>query len=164
MKGEMTHRMNNKGFSLVELIIVVAIMAVLVGVVGTQVIPYMENARRAKDVQILSAYATAGVMAYAANADLAPTSGTMEILVSSSGTEDIFTCDIDDAQRIANNLKELIGTDYLTQATKLFHSKTYRPINKIQIVYDFNDRTIKVYAIDGSNAIINANENIYGTL
>lgn len=32
-----------KGFSLVELIIVMAIMAILVGVVASQVIPYMEK-------------------------------------------------------------------------------------------------------------------------
>ena len=36
---------DNKGFSLVELIIVIAIMAILVGVVGTQVIPYIEKSR-----------------------------------------------------------------------------------------------------------------------
>ena len=40
-------KLNEKGFSLVELIIVIAIMAVLVGVVGTQVIPYMESSRKA---------------------------------------------------------------------------------------------------------------------
>ena len=34
---------DNKGFSLVELIIVIAIMAILVGVVGTQVVPYLHN-------------------------------------------------------------------------------------------------------------------------
>ena len=34
---------DNEGFSLVELIIVIAIMAVLVGTVGTQVIPYLNN-------------------------------------------------------------------------------------------------------------------------
>ena len=38
-------KLNNKGFSLVELIIVIAIMAILVGVVGTQVIPYLERSR-----------------------------------------------------------------------------------------------------------------------
>lgn len=48
----------NKGFSLVELIIVMAIMAILVGVVASQVIPYMEKSRQAKDQQILSAVLT----------------------------------------------------------------------------------------------------------
>jgi len=42
-------KLNNKGFSLVELIIVIAIMAILVGVVCPQVIPYLERSRKAKD-------------------------------------------------------------------------------------------------------------------
>ena len=61
-------KLNNKGFSLVELIIVIAIMAILVGVVGTQVIPYLENSRKAKDQQILSAWNTAAVSAYSTEA------------------------------------------------------------------------------------------------
>ncbi|MCH5267031.1 MAG: type II secretion system protein [Lachnospiraceae bacterium] len=47
-----------KGFSLVELIIVMAIMAILVGVVASQVIPYMEKSRQSKDQQVLSALLT----------------------------------------------------------------------------------------------------------
>ena len=61
-------KLNNKGFSLVELIIVIAIMAILVGVVGTQVIPYLENSRKAKDTQIFSAWNTAAVSAYSTEA------------------------------------------------------------------------------------------------
>ncbi len=61
-------KLNNKGFSLVELIIVIAIMAILVGVVGTQVIPYLENSRKAKDQQVLSAWNTAAVSAYSTEA------------------------------------------------------------------------------------------------
>lgn len=57
-------KLNNKGFSLVELIIVIAIMAILVGVVGSQVIPYLENSRKAKDQQVLSAWNTAAMSAY----------------------------------------------------------------------------------------------------
>lgn len=44
-----------KGFSLVELIIVMAIMAILVGVVASQVIPYMEKSRQSKDQQVMGA-------------------------------------------------------------------------------------------------------------
>lgn len=43
-----------KGFSLVELIIVMAIMAILVGVVASQVIPYMEKSRLSKDQEALA--------------------------------------------------------------------------------------------------------------
>lgn len=43
-----------KGFSLVELIIVMAIMAILVGVVASQVLPYMEKSRISKDQEKLA--------------------------------------------------------------------------------------------------------------
>ena len=45
---------DKKGFSLVELIIVMAIMAVLVGVVASQVLPYMEKSRISKDQENLA--------------------------------------------------------------------------------------------------------------
>lgn len=43
--------LTNKGFSLVELIIVIAIMAVLVGVLAPQFIKYVEQSRRSTDIQ-----------------------------------------------------------------------------------------------------------------
>jgi type IV pilus assembly protein PilA len=49
---------NNKGFSLVELIIVIAIMAVLVGVLAPQFIKYVENSRQSTDVQNIDQVAT----------------------------------------------------------------------------------------------------------
>lgn len=59
---------DNKGFSLVELIIVIAIMAILVGIVGTQVIPYIDKSRHAKDIQVLSGLCTDATTAYSSNA------------------------------------------------------------------------------------------------
>ena len=43
--------LTNKGFSLVELIIVIAIMAVLVGVLAPQYIKYVEKSRVSADAQ-----------------------------------------------------------------------------------------------------------------
>ena len=48
----MKKRCSNKGFSLVELIIVIAIMAILIGVMAPQLIRYIEKAKVANDTQI----------------------------------------------------------------------------------------------------------------
>ncbi len=43
---------NNKGFSLVELIIVIAIMAILIGVMAPQLIKYIEKTNVSSDTQL----------------------------------------------------------------------------------------------------------------
>ncbi|MBE5865582.1 MAG: prepilin-type N-terminal cleavage/methylation domain-containing protein [Lachnospiraceae bacterium] len=47
-------KMNNKGFSLVELIIVIAIMAVLMGVLAPQLLKYVEESRVQADASTFS--------------------------------------------------------------------------------------------------------------
>ena len=73
--------MNNKGFSLVELIIVIAIMAILVGVLAPQFIKYVERSRVSTDMQNAQAIRTA-IEAYVADAG------------SSDDTDDDPTADI----------------------------------------------------------------------
>lgn len=62
-------KLNNKGFSLVEIIIVIAIMAVLTGALAPQLIKYIDKSRKAADVQ------TAQTIATAVNAALADEGG-----------------------------------------------------------------------------------------
>lgn len=50
---------NNKGFSLVELIIVIAIMAILVGVMAPQLIKYVEKTNESSDTQLMDSIRTA---------------------------------------------------------------------------------------------------------
>lgn len=50
MKVSLKQKVNNKGFSLVELIIVIAIMAVLIAVLAPQFIRYVERSRYQKDM------------------------------------------------------------------------------------------------------------------
>lgn len=50
---------NNKGFSLVELIIVIAIMAILVGVLAPQYLKYVEKSRKSTDADNVQAFQSA---------------------------------------------------------------------------------------------------------
>lgn len=75
-----------KGFSLVELIIVMAIMAILVGVVASQVIPYMEKSRQAKDQQQLSSIGTTIVTAITDSATAIPAAGIADTELKDMGS------------------------------------------------------------------------------
>lgn len=57
---------NQNGFSLVELVIVIAIMAVLIGLLAPQFIKYVEKSRESKDLQNISEIKSA-VEAYVAD-------------------------------------------------------------------------------------------------
>lgn len=50
---------NNKGFSLVELIIVIAIMAILAGAIGPALIRYIDKSRKSNDVSAAKSIKTA---------------------------------------------------------------------------------------------------------
>lgn len=60
-------KLNNKGFSLVELIIVIAIMVILVVVIAPQYTKFVNNSKIAADVQTAQAMATALDVAVADN-------------------------------------------------------------------------------------------------
>ena len=112
---------DNKGFSLVELIIVIAIMAILVGIVGTQVLPYLNKSKEAKDVQIVNSYSTAAVSAYSMLAgELTKETGTLDVNVYGSNSDA-------DATKLAAKIKDLVGyanaTDKMTSRQEKLHLK-----------------------------------------
>lgn len=76
---------NNKGFSLVELIVVIAIMAVLVGVLAPQLIKYVEKSREATDIQTCDNIATA-LKTYYADEEATATTVTVTLGKTELGT------------------------------------------------------------------------------
>lgn len=95
--------LTNKGFSLVELIIVIAIMAVLVGVLAPQFIKYVEQSRRSTDIQNAENIKTA-VLADIADGTLTSTS-TSDISVEYTGTTAGFKASsISETPKVKGNL------------------------------------------------------------
>ena len=72
---------SNKGFSLVELIIVIAIMAILAAAIAPALIRYIDKSRKADDLQL------AGNIASAASAALANEDAYAEINFGESNTD-----------------------------------------------------------------------------
>lgn len=130
---------NNKGFSLVELIIVIAIMAVLVAVLAPQYIKYVEKSRVAADQTQIDEIVKAVKVATADPECTAKVPFTVTIAINGTGTATIETTadtigtttgevgDMNDllktalgtlnpefksSKRFSQNIKISVGTDY----------------------------------------------------
>lgn len=88
----MKKEMNNKGFSLVELIIVIAIMAILVVVLAPQYLKYVERSRNSTDLQNATEMVTA-IQTFAAD----PEAGTKAFKKSAT-----FTITVKDTTSISD--------------------------------------------------------------
>lgn len=76
---------DNKGFSLVELIIVVAILAILVGLLAPQYLKYVEKSRKSADASNLDEMVRA-IQVYAADAEQTLPEDTYTITIGKTKT------------------------------------------------------------------------------
>lgn len=127
---------DNKGFSLVELIIVIAIMAILVGIVGTQVIPYINKSKVAKDQQVLNSFSSAAVTAYAENAETMPTTG--KIIVNVYGTN----AEKSAAATLAAAIQKNTGYAGLDNVKKQFASDAKTMTEDIVVTFDIDGHDV----------------------
>ncbi len=132
--------LNNKGFSLVELIIVIAIMAILVGVLAPQLMKYVERSRQSKDIQSVDAVHTAVVTAMLDPVvDDAPGNGTytLDAMISGTGLTPA-------APKFNAAVKEILNDKVAADIEDAkFESKAYKG-QKISIIISGSKVTCKV--------------------
>lgn len=106
---------NNQGFSLVELIIVIAIMAILVAVIGPQLLKYVEKSKVEADQQTLDAIYKAVEYARIDPSVLEDmdSSAVIDSLNSPQKLEDLMSADT----VFSREVLETLGWSDLNQAT-----------------------------------------------
>ncbi len=122
---------NNKGFSLVELIIVIAIMAILAGALAPQLIQYIDQSRKGRDVE------SAQTIATAVNAALA----------NDEAYTDSTSCYLSECTTTATNkfmkaVKNIIGAGVDNPKPK-YKSGSYKDF---YIIVN-SDKSFKIYAV-----------------
>ena len=118
---------NNKGFSLVELIVVIAIMVVLIAVLGSTILGYVDKSKYSKDISALDSINTA-MKTYVAE----PTSNyvpgkvyTLNTLMTGTDTVGGETVTCDPQGVIASILSEVFKANGdFNNASKSFASTT----------------------------------------
>lgn len=128
--------LTNKGFSLVELIIVIAIMAVLVGVLAPQYIKYVEKSRVSADAQQVEEF-TGAMTVLASDVDVTLTSGETYTVTS----------DITGKITISDDLKTILNAQGTVDTTKnySYKSTSYKAqAITIALTYDGTGKVWKV--------------------
>lgn len=144
MKRFKKAKKNNKGFSLVELIVVIAIMAVLVGVLAPTLIGNIEKSRESKDLQNLDSIRQAVVTAMSDEnvySSTVPTTGSVTVASGANGANLAF-----------NGTYGLLSTEFgtiITSDTKMTSKSGTSGTLEIQVL-STGAVEVGVYNADGS--------------
>lgn len=143
-----------EGFSLVELIIVIAIMAILVGVVALAVLPNIAKSKESKDIAALDAILSA-VNSTVASKQVSKT-GTMVVPIS-NGKADFTKATVTGSgtSDIVKEVKQLLGKEEISLASSAAQKGT-----AITCSWTFSDPTIAIkVAITGASGTVASDYN-----
>lgn len=123
-------KLNNKGFSLVELIIVIAIMAVLIGLLAPQFLKYVQRSKYSTDVKNGQEIATV-IQTLIADNKLTESVTTAEAF---SGTQKAFVAGVGGGKLLAEAPKSKVSDS-----------------NVFKVKYDVKNGKVEVFISDGTN-------------
>lgn len=141
--------MKNKGFSLVELIVVIAIMAILVGVAVPVYTSYIEKANAAKDEQLLGEINSAFAIVLASNAIDINTVTEADIPVNDGVVNlDGMTVNGEENTAIENAMISILGTDleFAVIEDIWYNSKTHKFVDNALVEYTVGNNTVYLTA------------------
>ncbi len=144
-------KLNNKGFSLVEIIIVIAIMAVLAGALAPQLIKYIDKSRKSADVQ------TAQTIALAVNTALAE-EDNYEV-ASNTTLSACYATVTPGPNKFQLEIKEILGGT--TSPEPKFRSSKY---TDFFIEVNSLDKSFKVYALESGKTAGDTLDLLYPTV
>lgn len=131
----MKRKKNNKGFSLIELIIAIAILIILTGLLAPQFMKYIEKSREAKDVQAMDTVYSS-VQAALAN------EAAYEVMLEETDKK-VYTSTLEDALKKEDSfgleLKGLMGNANLN-----LNSKKATTAGEICIAIEYNEGSEKI--------------------
>ncbi|MBQ2981141.1 MAG: type II secretion system protein [Lachnospiraceae bacterium] len=130
---------NNKGFSLVELIVVIAIMVVLIAVLGSTILGYVDKSKYSKDISALDSLNTA-VKTFVADPS-----------VDSSFTDQTCTLTALLAYDKGNVIKPILAEVFTIDESEVGNSKfnnsskSFNGVTFNDVMVDIKDGAVSIY-------------------